>query len=99
MNQTNNDLSRKKGSDDSCLFTLDKLSNDDNYNYVTDYCSNLDCLKNNLFVYIEASYPARLRKNVWEQIQFSPEVVGILLPDVSKSHSKKKNCTNDKTIV
>ena len=94
------DLSKIQGSGNSHLITLNNNpSNDDNCNYVTDYCSNVDCLTNNLFVYNEKSFPAQVRKNVREQIQFSPEVVGILLPDISKSHSNKKNSTDNKTIV
>ena len=99
--QTIGKLSRNLGSDESHLYTqvVNKLSNDDNLTYVTDYRSNVDCLTNNLFVYNEKSFPARVRKNVREQIQFSPEVVGVLLPDVSESHNNKKNSTNDKAIV
>ena len=92
VKRRNSNLEKKQGSDGSHLFTIDsKLSNDENYNYVANYSSNVDCLTNNLFVYNnKKSYPACLRKNVREQIQFSPEVVGILLPDVNQSHSNKK---------
>ena len=99
--QTVGKTSRNLGSDESHLFTqvVNKLSNDDNLTYVTDYRSNVDCLTNNLFVYNEKSFPAKVRKNVRERIQFSPEVVGVLLPDVRESRNNKKNSTNGKTIV
>ena len=51
LGQTIGELSRNPGSDESHLYTqVNKLSNDDNFTYVTDYRSNVDCLTNNLFV-------------------------------------------------
>ena len=51
VGQTLGDLSRNQGSDKSHLFTQNKLSNEDDYNHVTNYRSDVNCLTNNLFVY------------------------------------------------
>ena len=56
---------------------------------------DLEYLKNNLFVYNKSSCPVRLRKHIREQLEFSPEVAAILLPDVigitNKSKKKAEN--------
>ena len=60
-------------------------------------------MTNNLFVYNEQSYPTRLRKQIREQLEFSPEVVAILLPDVRDSYKNKnkkryKNSNKSKAL-
>ena len=47
-------------------------------------------LTNNIFVYNSKSCPTRLRKKIREQLEFSPEVLAILLHDVKDSLKKKK---------
>ena len=66
-------------------------------------CKELhEYLKNNLFVYNESSCPVRLRKYIREQLEFSPEVAAILLPDVigtaNKNNKKKRKLVTNKII-
>ena len=65
-----------KSSNDSICKELQEIKRDFKY------------LKNNLFVYNELSCPVRLRKYMREQLEFSPEVAAILLPDVIGTANK-----------
>ena len=59
-----------------------KSSNDSIRKELREIKSDLKYLKNNLFVYNESSCPICLQKYIREQLEFSPEVAAILLPDV-----------------
>ena len=49
-------------------------------------------MSNNLFVYNEFSYPAKIRKVICENVTHSPEVVAILLPGKRTSHKNDVKC-------
>ena len=72
-----------------------KLDNDSISKELLEIKKDLQYLKNNLFVYNESSCPVRLRKYIREQLEFSPEVAAILLPDVigtaNKNNKKSEN--------
>ena len=55
-----------------------------------DFNTNVD-LRNNLYVYNNQSYPARLRKVIREKILISPELVGMIYPTNEKPKDIKKN--------
>ena len=63
-----------------------------NLNNSTEHVNrNFTGLTNNLFVYNEQSYPTRLRKQIREQLEFSPEVVVVFLLSEIIDGSKKKD--------
>ena len=65
-----------------------KLSNDSiSTKILLNSQHDVEYLRNNLYVYNESSYPTRLRKQIREKLEFSPEVVAILLPDGEKMHT------------
>ena len=79
------------------LNPVNEINNNSNlkdiYDEINRLTRDVNYLKNNLFVYNQSSFPTRLRKYVREQIEFSPEVVAVLLPDVrmaNKNNNKKK---------
>ena len=82
---------------DPVVVNLDtnKLSNDSICKELHEIKCDLEYLKNNLFVYNESSCPVRLQKYIREQLEFSPEVAAILLPDgigtANKSNKKSEN--------
>ena len=68
----------------------DSISNENLQLQLNELKRDIEYLKNNLFVYNKSSCPVRLRKYIREQLEFSPEVAAILLPDVVGAANKKK---------
>ena len=50
-------------------------------------------LSNNLYVYNESSYPAKIRKKIRAQVTHSPEVVAVVLPSEKTSYERKAKST------
>ena len=76
------------------LNPVNEIDNNSNlkeiYDKINRLTRDINYLKNNLFVYNQSSFPTRLRKYVREQIEFSPEVVAVLLPDVRMTDKRNK---------